>query len=76
MVSAMASEDEFYKEKFIHCLRTNPKFKDWNLKPGFGNWNSFGACLSKSIRKLINDNNTRKECLERFGNPEKSLLKL
>lgn len=74
MLSALISDKSFFDSEFSWCTRANPKFKSWYLNPTFGNWNFFGRCLAKNIRKLLRNRYNLHKCLELFGNPEKEFL--
>lgn len=70
MVSALSSDLEFYKTEFNHCVKTDPKYKGWNNHPSFGNWITFGNCIAKRTRELVNNMTTREKSLELFGSPK------
>ncbi|AEG17860.1 DEAD/DEAH box helicase family protein [Methanobacterium paludis] len=76
MVSALSSDKEFYKREFNRCKSPDPRFQGWYLKPAFGNWNFFGSCLAKNVRRLLEDNDKSKKCLKLLGNPEKAFINM
>lgn len=73
MLSAISKDLKFYQENFSHCLTTDPKLKYWYQRPTFGNWNYFGSCLAKGIRRVL-ETPRKEKCLKLFGNPTESFM--
>lgn len=74
MLSALSQDDAFYRENFSQCLTRDVKHQNWYLKPTFGNWNHFGSCLAKGVRRVLENPEKKDRCLELFGNPSKSFM--
>jgi type III restriction enzyme len=74
ILSALSQDLKFYQENFVQCINTNSKYRDWYQKPTFGNWNNFGSCLAKGIRRILETIEKRDKCLELFGNPSDSFI--
>ncbi|NMC68252.1 MAG: hypothetical protein GYA61_08520 [Spirochaetales bacterium] len=74
MLSALSQDNVFYRENFSQCITKDVKHQNWYLKPTFGNWNHFGSCLAKGIRRVLETPEKKDKCLELFGNPSKSFM--
>lgn len=73
LLSGLSSDENFFEVEVKRCFRDDPRFKNWYFKPTFGNWYKFGSCLSKTVRRLLEENKTK--CLEVFGNPDPEFLR-
>jgi len=74
ILSAITSDKDFYINEFMHCINTDPNYKNWYYKPSFGSWNVLGRCLAAKIRDLLNDVEKRDICYKLFGNPNKEFM--
>lgn len=72
LISGLSSDENFFEEEVKRCFGDDPRFRNWYFKPTFGNWYKFGSCLSKTVRRLLEENKTK--CLEVFGNPDPEFL--
>ncbi len=74
MLSGLSKDKNFFEIEVSRCFKDDIRFINWYFKPTFGNWYKFGSCLSKTIRRLLNDKNQGNKCLELFGNPDPDFL--
>lgn len=74
MLSGLSADKNFFYMEVSRCFKEDYRFNNWYFKPTFGNWYNFGSCLSKTIRRLLDDENLRNKCLELFGNPDPDFL--
>jgi len=72
LLSGLSSDENFFEEEVKRCFGDDPRFRNWYFKPTFGNWYKFGSCLSKTVRRLVEEN--KNKCLEVFGNPDPEFL--
>lgn len=72
LLSGLSSDEKFFQIEVKRCFRDDSRFRNWYFKPTFGNWYKFGSCLSRTIRRLLEENETK--CLEVFGNPDPEFL--
>lgn len=76
MLSAYASDRDFYAQESGAWIDNDPKYKDWILAASFGHWKILGERLAKFTRTLQEDKNKRKRCLELFGKAEPEFLEM
>ena len=74
MLSGLSADKNFFNKEVNRCFKEDYRFINWYFKPTFGNWYNFGSCLSKTIRRLLKDEDLRNKCLELFGNPDPDFL--
>jgi len=74
MLSAYASNKNFYTQESGAWVDTDPKYKDWVLTSTFGGWRILGERLAKVTRRLQTDKETRDICMRLFGNPSMDFL--
>lgn len=67
-LSAVAQDKEFYRENQKEWNTDNSKHKGWYKNASFGSWYSLHASLSKFIRRLMMQQETKSRCLKMFGN--------
>ena len=72
LLSGLSSDRKFFQSEVKRCFKDDPKFRNWYYRPTFGNWYKFGSCLSKTIRRLLEENKAK--CLELFDNPDPEFL--
>ncbi|MDO5837111.1 MAG: hypothetical protein Q4P17_11440, partial [Methanobacterium sp.] len=72
LLSGLSSDEKFFQLEVKRCFKDDPRFRNWYFKPTFGNWYKFGSCLSKTVRRLLEENKTK--CLDVFGNPDPDFL--
>ncbi|CEL24792.1 restriction endonuclease subunit S domain-containing protein [Methanobacterium formicicum] len=72
LLSGLSSDEKFFQTEVTRCFRDDSRFRNWYFKPTFGNWYKFGSCLSKTVRRLLEEN--KHKCLEVFGNPDPEFL--
>lgn len=72
MLSAL-NRDKSLLNKFIECFNDNT-YPNWYYKPTFGNWNFFGTCIAKRVRKFKNED--KDQIFNAFGNPNPKFLKI
>ena len=76
MLSAYASDHEFYVKHSNAWLITDPKYQEWYKTANFGNWTMIGQRLAKATRRFISEEETREHCLDLFGRPAPEFIDL
>lgn len=74
MLSAYASDEDFYMQESNAWIDGNSEHKDWVLAADFGGWRTLGERLAKTTRRFQSDEEKRELCLRLFGNPSKEFL--
>ncbi|WP_281774227.1 hypothetical protein [Methanobacterium formicicum] len=72
LLSGLSSDEKFFEVEVKRRFRDDSRFRNWYFKPTFGNWYKFGSCLSKTVRRLLEENKIK--CLDVFGNPDPDFL--
>ncbi len=70
MLSIFKIDNNFFSEKHVDWIETDPKYKDWILHPSFGNWNKIGRKLVKVLRICLNDPKNKDFYIKMFRLPE------
>ena len=76
MLSAYASDHEFYVKHSNAWLIRDPKYQEWYKTANFGNWIMIGQRLAKATRRFISEEETREHCLDLFGRPAPEFIDL
>jgi hypothetical protein len=76
LLSAYATDLEFYTQNSNKWLDKDPKYLGWYKTASFGNWNIIGERLAKQTRCLLNDKKTHEFCLDLFGQPSSEFMDL
>lgn len=74
LLSGLSANKLFYNQEASSCILDEPRFRNWYYKPTFGNWYNNGSCLARNVRRALEDNTKKKQCLELFGNPNPDFL--
>lgn len=74
ILSSITADSEFYNKHFLHCIENDEK--NWLCRTSFTNWNIYGSCLAKKVRRLISDKETKELCLKLFGNPSNEFMNM
>ncbi len=76
MLSAYASDRNFYAQESGAWIDSDPKYRDWVLTSTFGGWRILGERLAKFTRRLQDDKDKREICRSLFGNPSTEFLNM
>lgn len=76
MLSAYASDKNFYAQESGAWIDSDPKYSDWVLTSTFGGWRILGERLAKFTRRLQDDEGKREICRSLFGNPSTEFLSM
>lgn len=68
-LSAVAQDREYYRANQREWIADDSKYKGWYKNASFGSWYSLHASLSKFIRRLVMQPDTKSQCLNLFGKP-------
>jgi hypothetical protein len=75
MLSAYASNKDFYAQHSKEWIQTDPKYRDWILESSIGGWRILGERLAKVTRTLQNlEGEIRETLFDIFGNPSPDFL--
>jgi SAM-dependent methyltransferase len=76
LLSAYASNKDFYAQHSQEWIQTDPKHSDWILESSFGGWRILGERLAKVTRSLksTEDKEAREVLYSLFGNPSPDFL--
>jgi len=76
MLSAYASDEDFYIQESHAWIDKNSEHKDWVLTSDFGGWRTLGERLAKTTRRFQVDEEKRELCLRLFGNPSEEFISM
>jgi hypothetical protein len=77
MLSALASDDEFFVEECKNCIEDDPGAFEKFSKASCGSWVVLGERLAKATRRLMSSNRaTADRCLELFARPEAAFVEM
>lgn len=77
MLSALASDDEFFADECKNCIEHDPEAYEKYAKASCGSWIVLGERLAKATRRLMSSNKaTADRCLELFARPEAAFVEM
>lgn len=71
LLSPFSMDTEYFFKEFKAIKNNRP---DWFKTPSFGDWILINRTITKSLRRLKEDNTAFKKCCDKMGNPSEAFL--
>jgi len=71
LLSSFNMDKEYFFKEFKAIKNIRP---DWFKTPSFGDWILINRTITKSLRRLKEDNTASKKCGDKMGNPSETFL--